>query len=326
MSFINSLKNTNPDLLHPWQEPCLERIEKVIQNYWFYPKHTGLYIYGPPGRGKTFLIDLIDKYEHVPTTRLHFFSLCQRLQDLLNQHNDQRFNEFFQTLERKTILLIDEVIIEDIADAMLFARWFKIIQEKKIRIIMTSNIAIKSLYLGGLKRDAFLPTIDLMNQYCSSYKLESKHDLRAGRLETKTIFFDIDQKEQLLSLFHHKSSMDSIKLGTHRHLEIIKAYDKVLIVSSLSLFSHEAGKFDYKYLTVEFNQIILCDLHLFQFHDPCWCKRVVSFIDFVFDHQTRLIFHGVSNYNHLQSFLGKYNWPDRTLSRISQICSQSWSE
>ena len=325
MSFTKKLKEKNPNLLYSWQEPCIELIDEITQPYWFYPKSTGLYIYGPPGRGKTFLIDLLSTYERVDTIRLHFFSLCQKLQDLLNAYNDQNFDGFFKTLKAKTILLIDEVIIEDIADAMLFSRWFKLVQEKNLRIIMTSNIAVDNLYLGGLKRDAFLPTIDLMKKYCKSYKLESEKDLRKGRVETSTIFFNISQKEHLLSLFQCEHAKHSIELGTQRYLDVISAYDKNLIVLATSLFTHEAGKFDYKYLTVQFNQIALCDMHLFLFHDARWCKRFVTFIDFVFDHQTRLIFHGISSYSNLQSFLKDYHWPDRTLSRISQICSQSWA-
>ena len=323
MSFLKSIDSINVQI-HPWQAACLETIDRLIAPYFFYPEFYGLYIYGPPGRGKTFLIDLVDSYEAVQSYRYHFFSLCSALQDQLNTHDDQDFTKFFAQISSKAIVLIDEVIIEDIADAMLFARWFKKLQQKKIRIIMTSNIAIDNLYLGGLKRDAFIPTISQMNQYCQRYKLESEFDLRTQHSSTHKIFYPIEQRKEAVSLVNCPLEHKEIKLGTARDLSVYAQNATSLAVDSRCLFSHEAGKFDYKYLTTQFHNLILCEMHLFLWNDPTWCKRMVAFIDYAFDHQTKLYFHGLESYQQLQQNFGSYSWPDRTLSRFNQICSKSW--
>ena len=137
--FFSSRKKITIENLYPWQKACLEKIEEFLQPYYFSPAFYGLYLYGPPGRGKTYLMDTLAQHDS-SCHRLHFFSLCAHLQEMLHQGKNQHFDSFFNDVSRRDFLLIDEIIIEDIADAMLFAQWFDQVQKRKIRLLMTSNI------------------------------------------------------------------------------------------------------------------------------------------------------------------------------------------
>lgn len=327
MSFSSYLKK-NVESLESWQEQSLAHLDHLTRSYFFSPYLNGLYLYGPPGRGKTFLMNAVADYLPNRTVRFHFFSLCSILQEYSHQKQDHQFKLFLKDYCKGKILLIDEILIEDIADAMIFSRLFKLLIEEKIQCLMTSNISMDNLYLGGLKRDAFLPTIALMKEYLQAYKLDSDIDLRKNHQHSQKVFFAPEEKEELLKLIDNPDPIKKIQLGTARYLEIIAQNldQKNLALSAQLLFSQEAGKFDYKFLTLNYRLLLLCDLHLFKWKDKSWCTRFVSFIDFCFDHQTKIIFHGVKSYDQLQDFLGYVSWPDRTLSRLHQMSSESWAQ
>ena len=326
MSFSSFIKK-NIQTLEPWQEEALVHLDNLTKNYFFSPYLSGLYLYGPPGRGKTFLINHVAQYLPEKTVRFHFFSLCAVLQEYSHEKQDHQFELFIKDYCHRKILLLDEVLIEDIADAMIFARLFKVLIEKKIQCLMTSNIAIDNLYLGGLKRDAFLPTIAFMKNYLVSYKLDSHVDLRKNHQQTHKVFFPPEKKDELLSFIPTPDLEKSLSLGTSRQLQILAQNQdqKILALSSEVLFSYQAGKFDYKYITLNFRTLLLFDLDKFCWTDKSWCTRMVAFIDFCFDHQTKIFFHGLSSYGELQACLGHVIWPDRTLSRLHQISSENWA-
>lgn len=324
MSFSKYLQKKTDCYLESWQQECLPYLDKLTASYIFFPHLKGLYLYGPPGRGKTFLMDRVADYLPERTLRLHFFSLCALLQEYLNERHDIHFEYFFAEQCRGKILLIDELIIEDIADAMLFQRWFDKVQSRGHVLLITSNIAPDNLYLGGLKRDAFMPTIKSLKNTLTIFKLDSPVDLRGAFSQTNCVFYSIGQREQALENLGQCEEAREITLGTSRHLSIIRLSKTGFAVDVRNFFSQEAGKFDYQYLTCHYSTIVLCELHLFLWQDSSWCKRMVSFIDYCFDHQTKVYFHGISSYDDLRSALCHYLWPERTLSRFKQISSEHW--
>lgn len=318
------LQDTTPAHCYRWQEPTVALLKKLFSSFWFSPHLQGLYLYGPPGRGKTYLVDTVAAQSNTPVVRHHFFSLCALLQEGLHLRQEQCFEEFFQGDHKKTVYIIDELIIEDITDAMIFSRWLDILTKKRLRLIITSNLSPESLYLGGLKRDHFLKTIDIIKKYCHSMKLDQGEDLRSGRKESPQVFFPLEQKAQALALIKDPFDQKILSLGTSRHLVTYAYNAQSLAINATNLFSDKAGKFDYRYLTTQFRVCLLCHLELFEWSNATLCKRFIAFIDYAFDHQVKIYFHGLKSLEDLKHCLSFYPWPERTYSRLMQISSQSW--
>jgi cell division protein ZapE len=152
----------------------------------------GLYLHGPVGRGKTFLMDLF--YEHLPfeqKRRQHFHRFMNAV------HTDlKRFRQHANPLElvaeqvaRSTrIICFDELAVSDIADAMILGNLFRGLFEHGVTLVATSNVAPGDLYKDGLQRQQFLPAIRLIEAHTEVVTLEGPLDFRLRVLERADVY------------------------------------------------------------------------------------------------------------------------------------------
>ena len=77
------------------------------------------------------------------------------------------------------VLLLDEVAVADVADALMLRKLFRRLFNFNLVIVVTSNRAPEELYHNGLQRDSFLQFIDDVEQRCYVHKLLSTVDYRA---------------------------------------------------------------------------------------------------------------------------------------------------
>jgi len=118
------------------------------------PKKTNqellaIYIYGDVGRGKSMLMkNFFNKVKVANNLKhsVHFNSFMNEIHQALKilrikslNVKDELKYATNQILKNYRILCLDEFQVVDIADAMLLSRIFKIIFEKKIALIITSN-------------------------------------------------------------------------------------------------------------------------------------------------------------------------------------------
>ena len=91
-----------------------------------------------------------------------------------------------------SLICFDELEIIDIADAMIVSKLFKLLLEKKISFIITSNIKPDELYKSGLQREQFIPFIEIIKKEMSVIKVKNKYDLRkasSNLIKNKNHFF-----------------------------------------------------------------------------------------------------------------------------------------
>ena len=130
------------------------------------PLPKGVYLWGPVGRGKSFLMDAF--YLCVPLVRKrrvhfhHFMREIHRELDALKGADDPIASVAARTARRYRLVCFDEFHVSDIADAMILGRFLEHVMERGVQFVMTSNYHPDQLYPGGLQRERFLPAIELI--------------------------------------------------------------------------------------------------------------------------------------------------------------------
>jgi cell division protein ZapE len=142
----------------------------------------GVYLYGRVGRGKTMLMDLFYQSLTIKNKkRIHFHHFMEDVHQQLAKLkglSDPLTNIAKKWASELDILCFDEFYVSDIGDAMLLRGLFSALFDQGIILVATSNCQPEQLYRNGLQRQRFLPTIDLINQYCQVISTDGKIDHR----------------------------------------------------------------------------------------------------------------------------------------------------
>ena len=147
----------------------------------------GLYLWGGPGRGKTYLMDCF--HECLPfgeKRRVHFHRFMLEIHealDALPKTPDPLLIVADKLAGGCRVLCLDEFHVTDIADAMLLAGLLEALFARQLTLVATSNIAPDALYENGLQRDRFLPAIDLLQDNTRVYELDGRQDFRLELLQ-----------------------------------------------------------------------------------------------------------------------------------------------
>ncbi|HLS83254.1 MAG TPA: cell division protein ZapE [Arenimonas sp.] len=147
----------------------------------------GLYLWGSVGRGKTFLTDLLaENLGGLPRRRWHFHRFMvevhARIQALPDDTADTVAVVADGLADTLRLLVLDEFIVNDIADAMILGRLLERLFERGVVLVTTSNIAPSGLYRDGLQRQRFLPAIALLEKHCRVLHLDGPEDYRLRQL------------------------------------------------------------------------------------------------------------------------------------------------
>src|SRR5687767_15168752 len=151
------------------------------------PLPKGVYLWGPVGRGKSFLMDAF--YLCVPLVRKrrvhfhHFMREIHRELDELKGTEDPIAAVAERTAKRYRLICFDEFHVADIADAMILGRFLEQTMEAGVEFVMTSNYHPDQLYSAGLQRERFLPAIELIKSRLDVIGVDSGTDYRRLKME-----------------------------------------------------------------------------------------------------------------------------------------------
>lgn len=270
---------------------------------WFHaPRRSvrGLYLWGGPGRGKTYLVDSF--FECLPGTckrRVHFHHFMQdvhaQLRALPKTPNPLKVIGR-RMAEQVHVLCLDEFLVQDIGDAMLLAGLLQAMFAAGITLIATSNTAPDELYLEGLQRDRFLPAIDLLKAHTQILHLDSATDFRCELLDrrgTYHVLESVDAHALLAAQFRRLAPVavdgEHTVLLNQRAVPVVARADDVAWFRFADLCDAPLWARDYLEIAQTFHTVLLSDIPVLDESRDDAAKRFMHLIDALYDHRVKLV-------------------------------------
>lgn len=229
----------------------------------------GVYLWGPVGRGKTWLMDSF--YANLPVAgrRQHFHHFMRDLHRRLYQLTgtaaplEKVADELAADIR---VLCFDEFFISDIADAMLLGPLMQALFARGLAIFMTSNQSPDGLYPDGFNRERVLPTIMAIKQHMLIVPVAGARDHRLHGLKTSGPLPRYtqrlpDQAEAMPQLFARLAAGKPVSheplLLNSRSLQVRGCAADVLWCDFAELCEQPFSAYDYIELCQRFHTLLL---------------------------------------------------------------------
>ncbi|ADK99758.1 cell division protein ZapE [Brevundimonas subvibrioides] len=312
------------------------------------PEVRGVYLWGPPGRGKSILMDLFFVCAPEPRkTRAHFHAFMARVHDLIRQwrEGDRKARQgVFGThkgddpigpvaaliASEARLLCFDELQVTDIADAMILGRLFDALFEKKVVVCITSNRAPDQLYKDGINRPLFTPFIDRIVDRCEVVALSGARDWRLDRLKASGVWHDAGDRAGFEQLW------DDLRGGMPEcpaHLEVLgrdvrvdRTAGGLARATFDQLCDTPLGPQDYLAVARRFHTVFIEDIPVLTPDRRQAARRFVTLIDALYEARTRIVVLAAGAPQTLYpAGDGAFEF-ERTVSRLNEMSSASWLE
>ncbi len=310
----------------------------------------GLYVYGGVGRGKSMLMDLFfASTGFAPKRRVHFHAFMLEVHESVHRWRKlspaERRAEGFDSddpippvaakVAREAMLLcFDEFQVTDVADAMILGRLFRALFDLGVVMVITSNRAPADLYKGGLNRQLFLPSIEMLRTELDVLHLASPTDYRLKRIHDMPVYHvplgaqaDAELDETFEALTDRKTG-DEVVLDVMqgRTLAVPQAAKGVARFSFPELCARPLGAADYLAIAASFHTLVLSGIPRMGPDKRNEARRFVTLIDTLYEARVKLICSAAARPEELYvSGDGSFEF-ERTVSRLLEMQSQEYFE
>ncbi|MDF0733682.1 cell division protein ZapE [Pseudomonas entomophila] len=191
----------------------------------------GVYLWGPVGRGKTWLMDQFHQCLRVPSRRQHFHHFMAWVHQRLFQLSGTA--DPLEALARELagaigVLCFDELFVSDIGDAIILGRLFQVLFDHGVVIIATSNQPPGQLYSDGFNRQRFLPAIAAIERHMRVLAVagEQDHRLHPGVAQQRYWLAEPGRASALATVFDQLSpneawSEEPLAIGS-RQVQVVR--------------------------------------------------------------------------------------------------------
>ena len=300
------------------------------------PPVRGVYLWGGPGRGKTWLMDaFFDGLPFAEKRRIHFHRFMLEIHETLDKL-PKTPNPLLVVADRLAmrfrLLCIDEFHVTDVADAMLLAGLLDALFERQVTLVATSNIEPQMLYHEGLQRARFLPAIALIERYMKIVALERGEDYRMALLqESGTCLVGADDATARAWLRDHLDALASVSPTERavlqlagRELHTITLADDVVWFTFAELCLRPRSARDYLELACEFHTLLLEAVPGMSSEMDEGARRFMHLIDALYDHGVKLVMTADTLPDQLYTGRQLARPFQRTASRLTEMASESY--
>jgi len=303
-----------------------------------YIKRDGIYIWGGVGRGKSFISAMFYKTIKIPHKQhFHFHSFMLEIHRTMQYIRDNNpsapANHLMKLVVRKMLphcklLYLDELQINNIADAMIMERLFLALKYFNIFTIVTSNRKPSDLFLDGLNRDRFLPFIDNIQRRFEVFNLDGNLDYRSEKASHLTqIYFhplnDATNKDLAAAIAQITDPAKLEELTIHtddgRALRIMSCYGATAVFNFSELCDMPMGAADYMAICHHFKNIIIRNIPELVESDHNQALRFITLIDCLYESKTRLICSAATPMDEIYSGNRNHFEFARTISRLKEM-------
>ena len=265
----------------------------------------------------------------------HFLEFMQRIHGLLHDIRARKETDALrlaadQFAEGLDLLCLDDVRIDDIADAMIVGRLFERLFESGTMICATSNCRPDDLYRDGLNRHLFLPFASLMEDRTEIIEMAGELDYRSLRIAGQRRYMtpiDIAAKEEIDRIWSKLAEGGEQELTLNisgRQLKLARFYAGVLRADFRELCECWLGPPDFLAIARETRLIILENIPRFGSQNRDAARRFMNLIDALYEAGTKLIATADEPPDKLyETGLGAFEFR-RTVSRLNEMSSPNW--
>jgi cell division protein ZapE len=293
------------------------------------PLPKGVYLWGPVGRGKSFLMDAF--FLCVPLVRKrrvhfhHFMREIHRELDALKGAEDPITEVAARTARRHRLICFDEFHVSDIADAMILGRFLQEVMEQGVEFVMTSNYHPDHLYPGGLQRERFLPAIELIKSRLDVVSVDGGTDYRRLKMEQVRVYHL--QEGPLAQIFEE---LKDVQEEWHpldvegRTIPYRKRAGGVVWFDFQALCGGPRSYADYVDLAKRFHTLIVSGVPRMSARQSDAARRFTWLVDVLYDERVKLVLSAEAPPEEL--FTEGQNAADfqRTVSRLHEMQSAEY--
>ncbi|WP_339546982.1 cell division protein ZapE [Pseudomonas sp. RA_35y_Pfl2_P32] len=230
---------------------------------------TGVYLWGPVGRGKTWLMDQFYQTLRVAARRQHFHHFMawvhQRSFQLTGTADPLR--ALARELSREVrVLCFDELFVNDIGDALILGRLFQVMFDEGVVLVCTSNQPPEQLYADGFNRDRFVPAIAAIQAHMQVVAVDGgeDHRLHPGVNLQRYWVSEAGEPAGLGQVFAELTagqpvSSAPVSIG-YRTVAVVQASDKVLWCRYADLCEQPLAAMDFMALCDRFSAILISEV------------------------------------------------------------------
>jgi len=326
---------------------AVERLQKLYEEWSEYKKRRssalrrllvkpplpkGVYLWGPVGRGKSFLMDAF--YLCVPLVRKrrvhfhHFMREIHRELDAVKGIEDPIAEVAARTARRYRLVCFDEFHVSDIADAMILGRFLEQAMARGVEFVMTSNYPPEGLYPNGLQRERFLPAIEFIRSRLDVVDVDNGTDYRRLKMEQVSVYHTGPQAEASLErIFQDLKDVEEERQPLDvegRQIPYRKRAGGVVWFEFDVLCAGARSYADYVDLTKRFHTMILSGVPRLSAKQSDAARRFTWLIDVLYDRRVKLIVSAAVPPEQLYTEGPLAHEFPRTISRLNEMQSKEY--
>lgn len=295
----------------------------------------GIYINGPVGAGKTYMMNLF--YQNLPDKhklRIHFLHFMQKIDQKLRFLQGQAnpiLKIATELAKQYYVICIDEFMVDDIAYALILGELLQTLFALRVVIMATSNTKIDDLYRDGLNRERFLPAIALLHQHCIEIDMASSIDYRLGKsMHLHAYLYPLTEpNHHLLAQQYQKLALttDTCDVITvqSRQINVVKASENVVWFDFSVICAMPRCQLDYIELAERYHSIFVANIpKLDQENANVAVILFILLVDVLYDRGIRLIMSAAVPAQELYASGPMFSRFSRTLSRLEEMQSEDY--